>query len=69
MGINISGGDEEEIKMENGGELCIMGLLPDRLMVGHVPLKDVILVRVQVWQQIILIYYLYASLPKNILKK
>lgn len=26
-------------------------LLPDRLMVGHIPLEDGILVRVQVWQQ------------------
>ena len=26
-------------------------ILPDRLMVGHLPLEEVILVRVQVWQQ------------------
>ncbi len=26
--------------------------LPDRLMVGHLPLEEVILVRVQVWQPI-----------------
>jgi hypothetical protein len=35
--------------------MCIIAVLPDRLMVGHVPLKDVILVRVQVWQPVILL--------------
>ncbi len=26
--------------------------MPDRLMVGHIPLKDIILVRIQVWQHV-----------------
>lgn len=38
--------------------------MPDRLMVGHRPLKAVILVRVQVWQQVHDFKY---SIPKGYL--